>query len=182
MGRRGPGIPREDERGGDRIMDDTDRILLQEVQRRADRSNRELGEQVGLTAGAVHKRLKRLREAGYIRTTAALVDRDRVGLDLLCFLRVRFRANMMPGNVAVLREALAGIPDVLECYTTTGADDALLKVVVRDHDALKALLERIARSQDVIERTTTALALEEIKNVHELPIERRAAADPEGTR
>lgn len=157
-------------------MDHTDTILLQEIQRDAARSNRDLGETVGLSAGAVHKRLKRLRQQGYVRKTTALVNRGKVGLDLLCFLLVRFRDNMAPNNMERLRTAVDGIPEILECYTTTGQEDAILKVTVRDHDALKALLKRLAEAQDVIGRIHTALALDELKNVTDLPVAGRETA------
>lgn len=151
-------------------MDQIDAILLREIQHDAARSNRELGEIVGLSAGAVHKRLKHLRRDGYVRATTALVDRNKVGLDLMCFLLIGFRDNMAPDNMARLRTAVEGIPEILECYTTTGTEDAIVKVTVRDHNALKALLKRLAEAQDVISRIQTALALDELKNVTELPV------------
>lgn len=151
-------------------MDQTDKTLLEEIQRNADRSSRDLGELVGLSAGAVHRRLKRLRDQGYVLKTSAIVDRNKVGLDILCFLMVRFKNNMSPVNLAHLREAVHTLPEVLECYTTTGANDAILKVAVPDHNALKALLQELAESQTVIDRVYTSLALDEIKNVTELPV------------
>lgn len=144
--------------------------LLQEVQRDAERSSRELGTSLELSPGAVHKRLKRLREAGVIRKTCAVLDREKLGLDLLCFLFVRFKSNMQTHNYGELKRALGTLPGVLECYTTTGDTDAVIKVAVHDHNALKALLRELAGAQTVIERVHTSICLEELKSVTELPV------------
>jgi Lrp/AsnC family transcriptional regulator, leucine-responsive regulatory protein len=63
------------------------------------------------------------------------------------------------------------LPQVLECYTLTGANDAILKVLVRDHKALREFLAQLSGSQDVIERVQTSIVLEEIKETHELMLE-----------
>jgi Lrp/AsnC family leucine-responsive transcriptional regulator/Lrp/AsnC family transcriptional regulator len=157
-------------------MDDIDATLLEEVQRDAERSSRDLAESFDLTPGAVHKRLKRLKEQGYIRKTCALLDREKLGLDLLCFLFVRFRSNMRPDNMAKLQKALDTLPAVLESYTTTGDTDAIIKVVVRDHNALKELLRELAQAQEVIERVHTSICLEELKSSTELPVAHSRAA------
>ncbi len=151
-------------------MDDIDLKLLEEVQRDAERSSRDLAQSFDLTPGAVHKRLKRLKEQGLIRKTCALLDREKLGLDLLCFLFIRFKSNMSPDNMANLQNALHTLPAILECYTTTGDTDAVIKVAVRDHNALKRLLRELAQAQGVIERVHTAICLEELKNTSELPL------------
>lgn len=151
-------------------MDDIDVKLLGEVQRDAERSSRDLAQSFELTPGAVHKRLKRLKEQGLIRKTCALLDREKLGLDLLCFLFVRFKSNMRSDNMDNLKRALESLPAVLECYTTTGDTDAVIKVAVRDHNALKQLLRELAGSQEVIERVHTAICLEELKSTSELPL------------
>lgn len=151
-------------------MDHIDIKLLEEVQRDAERSSRDLAAGFDLSPGAVHKRLKRLKDQGFIRRTCALLDRDKLGLDLLCFLFIRFRSNMRPDNMTNLQGALQALPAILECYTTTGDTDAVIKVAVRDHNELKQLLRDLAQAQEVIERVHTSICLEELKNVSELPI------------
>ena len=151
-------------------MDHIDVKLLEEVQKDAERGSRDLAQSVGLTPGAVHKRLKRLKDQGLIRKTCVLLDREKLGLDLLCFLFIHFKSNMLPDNMAKLQTALRTLPAILECYTVTGDTDAIIKVAVRDHNALKQLLRELAQAQEVIERVHTAICLEELKNTSELPL------------
>jgi DNA-binding Lrp family transcriptional regulator len=151
-------------------MDNTDAKLLELMQRDAGTGHAELAQAVGLSVAGVHKRLKRLETNGLIRKTVAQLDREKLGLDLLCFLSVTFKANTEPTNMAELRRATAGLPEVLECYTLTGSSDAILKVIVRDHKGLREFLARLSDAQNVLDRIQTSIVLEEIKETHELPI------------
>jgi DNA-binding Lrp family transcriptional regulator len=151
-------------------MDNTDAKLLELMQRDAGTGHAELARAVGLSVAGVHKRLKRLETNGLIRKTVAQLDREKLGLDLLCFLSVTFKANTEPTNMAELRRATASLPEVLECYTLTGSQDAILKVIVRDHKGLREFLARLSDAQNVLDRIQTSIVLEEIKETHELPI------------
>jgi DNA-binding Lrp family transcriptional regulator len=154
-------------------IDDIDTKLLDQIQRNARLSTSELASQVELSPAGVHRRLKKLYDQGIIRQTVALVDRHKVGLDLLCILRATFRDNMDPRNREALARATAALPEVLECYTLTGDSDVLMKVAVRDHQALKSFLERFAKAQNVIARVETAIVLEEIKSTTALNVTRK---------
>lgn len=151
-------------------MDEINRKLLQLLQQNAQTSQAELAQQVGLSPGGVHKRIHKLHAEGYVRKTVGLLDRNRLGLDLLCFLKVTFKNNLEAKNLPALRRAVEGLPEVLECYTLTGTDDALLKVAVRDHIALRDFLRRFSESQRVIDRVETCIVLEEFKEGTALPL------------
>ena len=151
-------------------MDNTDAKLLELMQRDAGTGHAELARVVGLSVAGVHKRLKRLETNGLIRKTVAQLDREKLGLDLLCFLTVSFKTNTEPSNVAELRRATESLPEILECYSLTGSQDAILKVVVRDHKGLREFLTRLSAAQNVLDRIQTSIVLEEIKETHELPI------------
>ncbi|WP_309570134.1 Lrp/AsnC family transcriptional regulator [Deinococcus sp.] len=153
-------------------MDVIDRRLLDALQQDADFSRADLAHEVGLSPAGLHKRLVRLRTQGYIRKTVALLDRSRLGLDLMGFLLVNFRSNLQFENLAALQAAVAGIPQVLECYTVTGTSDAILKIAVRDHTELRDLLQTLAKAQDVIERVQTCIVLEDFKSGPALPLPR----------
>jgi DNA-binding Lrp family transcriptional regulator len=154
-----------------RTLDEVDVALLGALQRNARQSHGELAALVGLSVTGVHKRIKRLETQGFLRQTVTLLDRERLGLDLLCFLSVTFKRNTEPHNMDALRVACAGLPEVLECYTLTGSFDALVKIAVRDHKALREFLARLSLATSVIDRIQTSIVLEEIKETHELALQ-----------
>jgi DNA-binding Lrp family transcriptional regulator len=151
-------------------LDALDHQLLHLVQQDAEMSHASLAESVGLSVTGVHKRLKRLRQEGVIKKVVAVLDRNKLGFDLTCFLKVKFKNNLTGPNLPKLRKAIKGLPEVLECYTLTGTDDAILKITVPDHVALREFLTRFSESQNVIERVETCIVLEEIKEGAPLPI------------
>lgn len=159
-------------------MDKLDQQLLSALQRDAEVSRAELAREVGLSHAGLHKRLGRLKSQGYIQRTVALLNRRSLGLDLLAFMLVTFRSNLRFENQDALRQAVAGIPQVLECYTLTGTSDAILKIVVRDHRELRDLLQTLAQAQDVIDRIQTCVVLKEFKNGPELPLPPAEAKPP----
>lgn len=151
-------------------MDEIDRKLLGLLQHNAQIPRAELARAVGLSPAGLHKRLHKLHAEGYVRRTVGLLDRGKLGLDLLCFLKVTFKNNLEAANLPALRRAVEGLPEVLECYTLTGSDDALLKVAVRDPIALRDFLRRFSESQKVINRVETCIVLEEFKEGTALPL------------
>lgn len=69
-------------------LDDFDRKILDEIQHDASRTNAEIGEEVGLSASAVRRRIQRLKKQGVLKTVIGTVDPDRFGVTLivdLCF-------------------------------------------------------------------------------------------------
>ena len=157
-------------------LDDIDRTLLHLLQEDADQSHADLAARVGLSAAGVHKRLKHLRQAGYVKKVTAVLDRSKLGLDLMCFLKATFRSNLQPENLADLQRCIQDLPEILECYTVTGSSDALIKIAVTDHVALRDFLRRLSAQQQVIDRIETCIVLEEFKEGSELPLGR--SADP----
>jgi DNA-binding Lrp family transcriptional regulator len=78
---------------------------------------------------------------------------------------------MTSENLAALPKAIEALPEVLECYTLTGSTDAILKIAVRDHTALREFLRKLSEVQSVIDRIETCIVLEEFKEGTALPLE-----------
>ncbi len=152
-------------------LDAIDKEILANMQVDCQISNAELAKKVNLSAAGVHKRLKKLRSDGYFKQDASLLNRDALGLDLLCFLKLSFKQNLNPYNYKELRAVLKGFPEILECHALTGSDDAILKVLVKDHANLKDFLLRFSESQDCIAHVQTSIVLEEIKATTCLPLD-----------
>ena len=158
-------------------MDAIERSLLAILQRDAGLSNAELARRVGLSTAGVHKRIRRLQERGYIEGTVAKLSKEALGLDLLCYLLITLKENMNPANMDRLKRAIADQPEILECYMVTGGNDAIMKVLVKDHSALKRLIVDLSENQNVIGRTNTCIVLDRLKETSCLPLSHLADAD-----
>ncbi|MEE4419086.1 MULTISPECIES: Lrp/AsnC family transcriptional regulator [Streptomyces] len=135
-------------------MDDTDRALIAELQRDATQAYAALGKAVGLSAGAAHDRVRKLRERGVIRRTTVDVDPAALGQGVLAFVMVDSSAWM--GDAA---DAFAAIPEIQEAHIIAGAASVLVKVRTATTEQLQHVLRRLYAIEGV-SGTQATVALE----------------------
>ncbi len=151
-------------------LDDTDKAILTELQTDSSISNVELARRISLSPPAVHARIKRLEELGYVRQYAAILDREKVGYDILCLITVTLEVHHMQ-NINLFRDAIAQMPEVLECYFITGEYDYLIKVAVHSRKELERFLMENLTPIPGIARISTSIVLTEIKYTTSLLLE-----------
>ena len=98
-------------------MDSTDKKILAIIQAQGQLTASEIAEQIHLSQPPCWRRIKRLQEQGYIKQRVALLDRQRLGLNLVVYTEVKLTVN---GRKAVheFEEAIRSFPEVTECYVT----------------------------------------------------------------
>lgn len=151
-------------------LDDLDKAILDELQHDGRISNAELARRINLSPPATHTRIRQLEQRGYIRQYVTLLDRERVGYDMLCFVNVSL-ARHQSEDVDRFRNAVAHMPEVLECHHITGEFDYLLKVVVHNRKGLEDFLVNRLTPIPGIARIYTSLVLNEVKSITALPLE-----------
>lgn len=139
-------------------LDRFDRRLLTLVQQDAGQTAEALAEQVGLSASAVQRRLKRLRESGVILAQIAVVDPLRVGKPNF-FLAALEIERERPELIARLRQWMAAEDQIQQVYYVTGTADFVLVVVAPDVGAYDALMSRLMADNPNVRRFTTNVAL-----------------------
>lgn len=150
-------------------LDEIDCTLLRLLQEDARLSNAELARRVELSATGLHKRLRRLEEAGVISRYVALVDREAVGYDMLCFVQVTLQRHA-PDAVDNFRHEVQAMAEVLECHHLTGEFDYLLKVIVRNRKHLEQFILHTLTPVRGMDRIRTSLVLSEIKAASPVPL------------
>ena len=108
-------------------LDQTDLQILRTLQRNAKLTTKELAEAVHLTPTPVFERQKRLERQGYIKRYAAVLDPEKIGQGLLVFCRVKLKQINQEIAASFVRH-IQRIPEVIECYNTSGEYDYLLKI------------------------------------------------------
>ncbi len=120
-------------------LDEIDRKLLNLLQNDAKLPYAKLAEKLGISSSGVHKRVKRLTEAGVIKRFVAVVDPQAIGKKLKAFIGV----STEPGSCARVRPQLIRRPEVLEVHETAGEHDLFLKLVTDDTLKLNDLLHEM---------------------------------------
>ncbi|WP_037344819.1 Lrp/AsnC family transcriptional regulator [Amycolatopsis sp. MJM2582] len=137
-------------------MDDMDRMLLTALQQDATQAYAALGKTVGLSAGAAHERVRKLREQGVIRRTTVDVDPAAVGRGVMAFVLVE--AGSWIGD-APTKAALEALPEVVEAHIIAGPASLLVKVRTPTTEELQASLRRLYAIEGVT-GTQTIVVLE----------------------
>ncbi len=150
-------------------LDDIDLQILMALQDDSRVSNNALARQINLSQPATHNRLKRLEAAGIIRKHVSLLDRDKLGLDLVCFFYVRLNVHSEQ-SLTRFEQAVLEMPPILECHYLTGQFDYSLKAVFHNRKALEQFeRQHLTRIPEVVQ-ITTSVVLSEIKFTTVLPL------------
>ena len=139
---------------GDRI----DRAILAVLQRDGRIANIDLAEEISLSPSACLRRVKALEASGIIEGYRAEVSRTKAGLGLTAFVGLKVEGHSREVSRQV-EEALTAVPAVVACYLTSGEDDVMVEVAVRDlADYEQVLLDQILAIPAVrTARTTFAI-------------------------
>jgi Lrp/AsnC family transcriptional regulator, leucine-responsive regulatory protein len=120
--------------------DRTDWRLLSELQRDGRATYADLARAVAMSPSAVAERVRRLEEAGVVAGYRAVVERERVGLSIMAFVRLRYPT----GNYRPFHALLDSTPEIVEAHHVTGEDCFVMKVLARSMRHLEEVTGRIA--------------------------------------
>ena len=150
-------------------LDTADRRILASLQIDGRITNQKLCQEIGLSPGATHERVRKLRASGIIQSIEARLDPRKLGLGLLVFLQVqmeRTAGDLLDG----FSQAIGAVPEVLECHMVAGGFDFLVKLRAKDMDDFRRLLGEILDEIPGIRETHTYAVMQEVKSTTALPI------------
>jgi DNA-binding Lrp family transcriptional regulator len=150
-------------------LDKFDIAILQELQADGRLSNAELSTRVGLSAAPCWRRVRALEEGGYIKGYRAEIDRHKIGLGVLAF--VRLDADRNNGDVTrQLEEAIRAIPEVIACHYISGTGTFELQVVSRDLNSFSQFAREVLINLPNVKDLQTSFSLGEVKASSALPL------------
>lgn len=136
-------------------MDELDLKIIKQLALDSKMSFQELGAKVGLTAPAVHARVKKMEKSGVIQNYGVNLDYARIGLAVTAF--VRLQTGKMRCSEA--GDALAKYHEIEECHSVAGEDDVIIKTRTATPLELQNLLDRL-RTEGLAEKSVSIFVLE----------------------
>ncbi|MBK7902588.1 MAG: Lrp/AsnC family transcriptional regulator [Proteobacteria bacterium] len=150
-------------------LDKVDRRILDLVQREGALSVAEVASRTGLSTTTCWRRIQALEQSGVIRGRVALLDRAALGLDVTIFAHVKLSSQGRDA-IAAFAEAIRERPEVLDCYTTMGEWDFMLRVVTRDIKAYEAFYLDHLSKLPYVQSINSSVTVTVIKETTILPI------------
>lgn len=148
--------------------DTIDRRILSELQKDASQPLEVLAKKVGASKTPVWNRIRKMRDAGIIKNTVAVLDPEKLGLATCFFVFIRTSAHEKAWQDKFLG-AVRSRDEVLEAHRLAGDVDYILKIRVADARAYDAFYQSLISEVAIFEVTST-MSMEEIKNTTALPI------------
>lgn len=150
-------------------LDEFDRKILRLVQENARQTTEALGDAVGLSATAIQRRLKRLRDSGTIRKEVAVVDPAFSGGLITLIVQVTL-AKGSGRSVDEFKRRMRRLPEIQQCYYTMGEADFVLIATAPSVSDFEAFTRRAFFDDPAIAHFTTSVAMETVKTGLDVPI------------
>jgi len=150
-------------------LNDGDRKLLLQIQADCQQSVQQLGEKVGLSASACHRRLKALESRGYVLAYRAVLNAEKLDFSMQFFISVSL-SSQSEKSFSAFEAAVLDIPEVLECHLMAGQSDYILRVVCRDQKDFEHLHRRLIARLPGVSQVHSNMSIRTVKVRTGLPL------------
>ena len=150
-------------------LDKFDLAILNELQADARLTNAELASRVGLSAAPCWRRVRSLEVNGFIKGYRAEIDRQKIGLGVLAFVRLDAERNTGDATRA-LEEAIQQLPEIISCHYISGTGTFELQVVAQDLDSFSRFALQSLINLPNVKDLHTSFSLGEVKASSTLPL------------
>ncbi len=151
-------------------LDKFDLAILNELQNDGRLSNTELSARVGLSAAPCWRRVRALEEGGFIKGYRAEIDRHKIGLGVLAFVRLDAERNTGDATTR-MEEAIRKLPEIIACHYISGTGTFELQVVAQDLDSFSRFALRNLLNLPNVKDMHTSFSLGEVKASSVLPLD-----------
>ncbi len=155
--------------GNNLQLDDFDTHILQLMQVSNRITSEQIAEKIGLSAAAVQRRIKRLRETKVISADVSIVNPKLLNRPLTLVVQVtleRERADLMDA----FKKEMKANPLVQQCYYVTGSSDFILIITASDMDDYEAFTRSCFFDNSNIRNFQTNVVMDPVKVGLTVPI------------
>ncbi|SFO08544.1 DNA-binding transcriptional regulator, Lrp family [Candidatus Pantoea varia] len=151
----------------------TDMKILEILQDDARVTNQVLAEKINVSASPCWRKVRKLEEDEVIQGYRAVLDRKKIGLGVMVFIRVVIDSHS-EAEARKFEEEVTALEDVVACYSIGGDADFLLQIVALDLDSYADFAMSVVRRLPGIKEMQSMFVLKEIKPLVSYPIKKIA--------
>lgn len=151
-------------------LNEKDIAILRLLQQDASLTSTAIAERLNISQSPCWRRISHIEQQGLIQRRVALLDRDKLGMEVVVFATLNLSAHGRE-QIEQFEREIRTFPEIVECYTMTGAWDYMLKVITRDVRHYERFIREHLLTMPLIREMHSHIAVTEIKNTTELPLD-----------
>ena len=148
-------------------LDKIDMRILEHIQLDATMSLGNLADQLGLSKSACWRRIQKMEDSGVIQHRVTVIDPEKLGLDLTCFIFVRTNQHTSDWS-NTFKQTVSDITEVIEVYRMSGDVDYLIKALVKDMKDYDRLYQSLIKAE--LFDVSAGFVMETLKHSHAIPL------------
>jgi len=153
----------------DLSLNSQDLKILDLLQTDSNLTTQEIADQINMSQSPCWRRINRLEERGLIDNRVAILNRKKLGMEIVVFATVNLTSQGRK-NLEQFETEVSKLPEVIECYTMAGAWDYMLKIVTRDISHFEQFVRNHLTVLSNVGEVHSHIAVTEIKNSTQLPL------------
>ncbi|MDW7679087.1 MAG: Lrp/AsnC family transcriptional regulator [bacterium] len=143
-------------------FDEIDKKILNILQDNGRITNADLASKVGLSPPPMLERVKKLEKNGVITKYVALLDPKKINKSTIVFVSITLARHRLK-SIDLVKEEFKKCPEILECYSITGEEDYLLKVLVTNVEEYENFMLHKLAKIPAISRIKSFIVLSTVK-------------------
>lgn len=151
------------------MLDLFDYKILNILQKNNLTPQRDVGDEIGLSAAAVQRRIKKMRELGIIEKDITVIDREKIGNNVTILVEIFLDSEKIE-QIDALKYEFEKVSEIQQCYYVTGESDFFLVMVVPSMSYYENLTRSIFFGNENIKKFRTIVVMGITKNSLELPL------------
>ncbi len=152
-------------------MNRIDILILEALQKDSSATIAEIGNAVGLSNSAAHRRVQSLQESGVITNYSARLNPDKLGLGVQAFIEITL-TDQSRESMDKFEEIVSDLDDILECYLMSGSADYMLSVAALNLNDFDDIHRNCLSDLPGVASMTTKFLIRRIKNWNGYPVRR----------
>ncbi len=151
-------------------LDKTDLRILRVLQTQARITNQDLADKIHLSPSSCLMRVRKLEQAGILESYHASINLRKICRIVQCIVTISMK-NQTKKDFSQFQEFVNGVPEVLECYTVSGAFDFFLKIAAPNMERYLELTDLLIECTEAEINLSTHVIMDENKVTHAYPLD-----------
>jgi Lrp/AsnC family transcriptional regulator len=143
--------------------------ILDLLQQDANLTTQEIADRINISQSPCWRRINKLEEDGFIAKKVAILDREKLGMEVIVFATVNL-STQGRNNLEEFENEVKQYAEVTECYTMAGTWDYMIKIVARNIRHYEIFVREKLLTLALVGEVHSHIAVTEIKNTTELPL------------